>query len=58
VDRYEDPELQWLKTSVLEFLDLFQFRNGINVETEQDLLDDVYGFVKKSRVIGKLITKK
>ncbi|KAG1524874.1 hypothetical protein G6F45_003749 [Rhizopus arrhizus] len=57
VDRYEDPELYWVKTSVLEFIDLFHCSNGIEVETEQDLLDDVFGFVKKIRAISRLITK-
>ncbi|KAG1051641.1 hypothetical protein G6F43_006164 [Rhizopus delemar] len=47
VDRYEDPELYWVKTSTLEFTYLLYCSNGIEVETEQDLLDDVFGFVKK-----------
>ncbi|KAG0767010.1 hypothetical protein G6F57_006055 [Rhizopus arrhizus] len=57
VDRYKDPELYWVKTSVLEFIDLFYCSNSIEVETEQDLLDDVFGFVKKSRAISRLLTK-
>ncbi|GAA5816521.1 hypothetical protein MFLAVUS_010050 [Mucor flavus] len=47
VDRYEKPEVHWCLQSVLDFIDLFYNASTINVTTEQDLLDEVYGFIKK-----------
>ncbi|KAL9539230.1 hypothetical protein MBANPS3_010382 [Mucor bainieri] len=57
VDRYDDPELYWVTNSILEYLDLFHGKKSLQMKTEQDLLDEVYGFIKRSRNISKLQTE-
>lgn len=44
--------------SILDFIDLSYNASAINVNTEKDLLDDVYGFIRTSRAISKLSTSK
>ncbi|CEG83040.1 hypothetical protein RMATCC62417_17017 [Rhizopus microsporus] len=45
----DDREEFWLKQSILDYLILFSDDDTLAPsETEKDLLDDVYGFVKKS----------
>ncbi|CAO3664789.1 unnamed protein product [Rhizopus stolonifer] len=45
----DDPEKFWLKQSILDYLMLFSNDTTLaSSEIEKDLLDDIYGFVKKS----------
>ncbi|KAG0737057.1 hypothetical protein G6F66_008002 [Rhizopus arrhizus] len=46
-DRHDDPELYWVKESVLDYIELFYNTNFAMFNSEQDLLDEVYGFIKK-----------
>lgn len=55
-DRYDEPELYWCIQSILDYVDLFNNADTINIMTEQDLLDDVYGFIKKRRALCQLTT--
>ncbi|KAL0142701.1 hypothetical protein V8B55DRAFT_1563177 [Mucor lusitanicus] len=54
---YGDPELYWVINSILEYLDLFHDGKAVQMKTEQDLLDEVYGFIKRSRSISQLQTE-
>ncbi|KAI8095394.1 hypothetical protein BDF21DRAFT_488949 [Thamnidium elegans] len=56
-DRHDDPELYWVKESVLDYIELFYNTNVAMFNSEQDLLDEVYGFIKKSRRISKTRTE-
>ncbi|KAL0139745.1 hypothetical protein V8B55DRAFT_1435483 [Mucor lusitanicus] len=52
--RYEDPELDWIIKGILQYLDLLHDeKTTVHVSTKQDLLDEVYGFVKRSLNIKK-----
>lgn len=49
----EDPEEFWLKRSVVDFTLLFtDNEEHEKYATEQDLLDDVYSFIKNSKKIN------
>ncbi|EPB82438.1 hypothetical protein HMPREF1544_10825 [Mucor circinelloides 1006PhL] len=50
-DRYDQRALYWLKESVLNCIDLFHDDNHIVMNTEQDLLEEVYGFIRRSRTL-------
>ncbi|EPB86805.1 hypothetical protein HMPREF1544_06421 [Mucor circinelloides 1006PhL] len=56
-DRHDDPELYWVKESVLDYIELFYNTSFAMFNSEQDLLDEVYGFIKKSRRISKTRTE-
>ena len=56
-DRHDDPELYWVKESVLDYIELFYNTDFAMFNSEQDLLDEVYGFIKKSRRISKTRTE-
>ncbi|CAO3620736.1 unnamed protein product [Mucor hiemalis] len=56
-DRHDDPELYWVKESVLDYIELFYNTNFVKFNSEQDFLDEVYGFIKKSRRISKTRTE-
>lgn len=48
-DPVRNPEEYWLKTSISNYALLFIDDKQITLpETEQDLLEDVFGFIKKS----------
>lgn len=55
---YEEPKLFWVQQGIFDYIDLFYKCSKIDVDTEQDLLDEVYSFVKKSRKINNLSTLK
>ncbi len=45
VDRYDDVDLYWMKESTLNYIDIFYNNNNkIMMQTEQELLEEVYGF--------------
>ncbi|KAG0946650.1 hypothetical protein G6F31_014299 [Rhizopus arrhizus] len=46
-DRYYQRTLYWLKESILNYIDLFYDENQIIMNTEQDLLEEVYGFIRR-----------
>ena len=46
-DRYSQRSLYWLRDSMLNYIDLFHDENQITMNTEQDLLEEVYGYQKK-----------
>lgn len=50
-DRYDQHAFYWLKESVLNYIDLFHDENKITMNTEQDLLEEVYGFIRRSRTL-------
>ncbi|KAG1453718.1 hypothetical protein G6F46_006772 [Rhizopus delemar] len=50
-DRYDQRALYWLKETVLNYIDLFHDENKITMNTEQDLLEEVYGFIRRSRTL-------
>jgi hypothetical protein len=50
-DRYDQSTLFWLKESVLNYIDLFYEENQVVAHTEQDLLEEVYGFLRRSRTL-------
>jgi hypothetical protein len=50
-DRYYQCTLYWLKESILNYIDLFYDENQIIMNTEQDLLEEVYGFIRRSRTL-------
>lgn len=56
-DKHDDPSLYWVKESVLDYIELFYENSTIIVNTEQDLLDEVYGFVKQSRRLNRTRTE-
>ncbi|GAN05234.1 hypothetical protein MAM1_0085d04703 [Mucor ambiguus] len=57
-EQHDDPELYWVKESVLDYIELFYDTNLAMFNSEQDLLDEVYGFIKKkSRRISKTRTE-
>lgn len=48
----KDPEIFWLKQAVIDYALLFMDQNDSALKlpsTEQDLLEDIYGFIKKSK---------
>ncbi|CAO3645400.1 unnamed protein product [Mucor hiemalis] len=56
--RINQPAEYWCRNSVLNYLDLFIQSDTIKpFFTEQDLLDDMYGFIKTSRNISKTTTQ-
>ncbi|KAL7333197.1 hypothetical protein PS15p_202131 [Mucor circinelloides] len=56
-DRHDDPELYWVKESVLDYIELFYNTSFAMFNSEQDLLDEVYSFIKKSRRVSKTRTE-
>ncbi|CAO3691205.1 unnamed protein product [Rhizopus stolonifer] len=53
-DRRKEKEEYWFQQSVLNYLNLFITSDIMpRIYTEQDLLDDVYGFIKQSRLINE-----
>ncbi|RCH94319.1 hypothetical protein CU098_010068, partial [Rhizopus stolonifer] len=51
VDRYDQRTLYWLKESILNYIDLFYDEKQITMYTEKDLLEEVYGFIRRSRTL-------
>ncbi|KAI9483729.1 MAG: hypothetical protein EXX96DRAFT_632359 [Benjaminiella poitrasii] len=48
----KDPEVIWLKQAVIDYVLLFMDQNDATLKmplTEQDLLEDIFGFIKKSK---------
>ncbi|OBZ91556.1 hypothetical protein A0J61_00368 [Choanephora cucurbitarum] len=56
VDCYEKPTLYWCAQSVLDYIDIFHDDRSTQISREPHLLNEVYGFIKKSRTISKLTT--
>lgn len=44
--------LYWFKESILNYIDLFYDEDHITVKTEQDLMDEVYGFIKRIKTLS------
>lgn len=43
----------WLKNSIINYLMLFYDTETVPpIKSEQDLLEDVYGFIKKSKILN------
>ncbi|KAG1220703.1 hypothetical protein G6F68_021127 [Rhizopus microsporus] len=46
-NRRQQPEEYWCRESVLNYLNLFIDKDSVSsFPTEQDLLQDIYGFIK------------
>lgn len=57
-DRRTQPSEYWCRNSILNHLDLFiESDNFTPFVTEQDLLNDMYGFLKSTKNISKTTTE-
>lgn len=57
-NRLQQPEEYWCRESILNYLNLFINSDTIApFNTEQDLLEDVYGFIKASKRLNSTIAE-
>ncbi|KAG1369283.1 hypothetical protein G6F61_012462 [Rhizopus arrhizus] len=57
-NRRQQPEEYWCRESVLNYLNLFIDKDSVSsFPTEQDLLQDMYGFIKATKHISKTTTE-
>lgn len=57
-NRRTEPDAYWCRESVINYLSLFMNQEDvIPFATEQDLLDDMYGFIKKTKNISSTTTE-
>lgn len=58
-DPVNDKEKYWLKNSIINYVMLFiSGPTIVPFKSEEDLLDDVYGFIKTSKQLSNTNTEK